>query len=219
MKHLARPFALLIAAASASFLVGCEATLPKAQADTAPPLMTAAQQPKSLVEMQHELDKAAMEIELTKTMALIKFADQSQSPFAMGLVSGLLSGDAQASTGTAPAQRPSFAQLALQQQQHAAEIDLRKAELAERSSWFNRGLQLVDRVVPIIDLTQNYRLSKRQMDIGERQYIYTMDALGGAQRAGYDFGTSVLNRKTDYLLLPHGTTSLTPGLGTSTAAE
>lgn len=216
MKHLARPFTLLLAAA-ALFLAGCNATLPKAQADTAPPMMTAAQQPKSLVEMQHELDKKTMDIELAKTMALIRFADQSKSPFAMGLVSGLLGGGTQVGTAAASAQRPSFAQLALQQQQHAAEIDMRKAELAERSSWFNRGLRLIDRVVPVVDLTQNYRLRKRQMDISDRQYRYTLDAFGDTQRAGYDFGTSVLDRKTDYLLLPHGTTSMTPGLGTSTS--
>lgn len=203
-------------------LAGCNATAPKTadQAAAEPPLATAAQQPKSLIEMEYELRKAEIELQTTQTMAMIKFAAESNSPFAMGMVAGLYGGKAQAGLGGAPvagAGGGSFMQAVMQDRRHQSEIELRKAELAERSSWFNRGLQLVDRVVPIIDLTQNYRLSKRQMDIGERQYIYTVNALGGAQRAGYDFGTSVLNRKTDYLLLPHGTTSMTPGLGTSIA--
>lgn len=206
MKSLARSFALLITVSAALFLAGCDATLPKAapQAAAQPPLLPATQAPKSLVEMQHELDLKALEIEDKRTMALIKFADESKSPFAMGLVSGMLSGGGK--TG-AQAPRASFADLALRQQQHAAEIEMRKAELEERSSLWNKGLQVFDRVFDYRKFSKGLGLQRHSMDIAADQYKFTVDALGGTQRDAYSFGTTVLDRGSLILQVPEGSSA------------
>lgn len=206
MNAYRRPLMGLFLAFVAIALAGCNASLPKTEAAATPPLMPAQAAPKSLVEMQHEADLKAMELENARVTALIRFADESKSDFAKGLVSGMLGGG-QPGAGLKAPQRSSFADLALRQQQHAAEVEIRRAELAERSSWWNRGLQLFDRMVPVVDLTQNYRLRKRQMDINADQYKYTLDAFGSTQRDAYDFGTTVLEQGTYFFTAPLGSTA------------
>lgn len=195
---------LILVAASALSLAACSSSPAKPEAPAAPAIQT------STTDLMLQIRKAELELERTEQMAWLKFAVESNSDMVKGFVMG------RSGAGKGGAGGGSTSQAILQAQAQADATALRREELAERSSWWNRGLQLFDRAVPVLGMVQGYRLQKRQMDISADQYKYTLDAIGGAQQGAYDFGTSVLDRKTDYLLLPHGTTSMTPGLGTST---
>lgn len=199
---------LALIAASALALAACETNPTKTDAAAQaapPPVATAAQQPKSLVEMEFELRKAEIALQTTQTMAMIKFAAESNSPFAMGMVAGLYGGKAQAA---APASGgASFVQTIMQDRRHQSEIELRKAELEERGSLWNKGLQVFDRVFDYRKFSKGLGLQRHSMDIAADQYKFTVDALGGAQRDAYSFGTTVLDRGPLILQVPEGSSA------------
>jgi hypothetical protein len=181
-------------------LSACETNPAKPQpAAAVPPLLPAQAAPVSLVEMQHQLDLKAMDLENTKTMALIKFADQSGSDFAKGLVSGML-GKSGAASPPATAQRASFAQMAMQQQAQAADIDIRKAELAERTSWFNKGLKVTDRVLGFKMFSKGLDQERYRIDQSNSQQRYLFGTLRGTQQDAYDFSQSAYSLGADATL-------------------
>lgn len=197
-------------------LAGCNATAPKAadQAAAEPPLVTAAQQPKSLIEMEFELRKAELELQNTQTMAMIKFAAESNSPFAMGMVAGLYGGKAQAGLGGAPvagAGGGSFMQAVMQDRRHQAEIELRKAELAERGSLWNKGLQVFDRVLGYRQFSKGLDLQWHRMDLDAQQETYRLDTYYRTQQAGYDFAGKVVDKGPYFFSLPAGSAAVSVG--------
>jgi len=197
---------LALVALTTLALSACETNPAKPQpAAAVPPLLPAQAAPVSLVEMQHQLDLKAMDLENTRTMALIKFADQSGSDFAKGLVSGML-GKSGAASPPATAQRASFAQMAMQQQAQAADIDIRKAELAERTSWFNKGLQVTDRVLGYRMFGKNLEHQRYSLDASNSQQRYLFDSLRGTQQDAYGFSGTVLEHGP--YVLPAGATDV-----------
>ncbi len=194
-------------------LAGCNATAPKAadQAAAEPPLVTAAQQPKSLIEMEFELRKAELELQNTQTMAMIKFAAESNSPFAMGMVAGLYGGKAQAAQATAPAAGGgSFMQAVMQDRRHQSEIELRKAELAERGSLWNKGLQVFDRLIGYRQFSKGIDLQRHSMDLDAYQDTYRLDTYYRTQQAGYDFAGKVVDKGPYFFSLPAGSAAVSP---------
>lgn len=211
-KTYRRPFMGFLIACVAMLLAACGATMPAADQKPAaepppPPLLPAQAKPVSLVEMQFELDKKAMELETAKTMALIKFADQSGSDFAKGLVAGMINGGSgQGQAGAAPSpQRPSFAQLGAQQAAHAAEIELRKAELEERTSWWNKGLQVTDRVLGFQMFSKGLDQERYRLDASNSQQRYMWDTMRTTQQDAYSFGGRILDHGP--YVLPAGVTA------------
>lgn len=197
-------------------LAGCNATAPKAadQAAAEPPLATAAQQPKSLIEMEFELRKAEIELQTTQTMAMIKFAAESNSPFAMGMVAGLYGSKAQAGLGGAPAAGGgSFMQAVMQDRRHQSEIELRKAELAERGSLWNKGLQVFDRVLGYRQFSKGLDLQWHRMDLDAQQETYRLDTYYRTQQAGYDFAGKVVDKGPYFFSLPAGSAAVPVGGG------
>lgn len=198
-------------------LAGCNATAPKTadQAAAEPPLATAAQQPKSLIEMEFELRKAEIELQTTQTMAMIKFAAESNSPFAMGMVAGLYGGKAQAGQGGAPAAGGggSFMQAVMQDRRHQSEIELRKAELAERGSLWNKGLQVFDRVLGYRQFSKGLDLQWHRMDLDAQQETYRLDTYYRTQQAGYDFAGKVVDKGPYFFSLPAGSAAVSVGGG------
>lgn len=197
-------------------LAGCNATAPKTadQAAAEPPLATAAQQPKSLIEMEFELRKAEIELQTTQTMAMIKFAAESNSPFAMGMVAGLYGGKAQAGLGGAPvAGAGSFMQAVMQDRRHQSEIDLRKAELAERGSLWNKGLQVFDRLIGYRQFSKGIDLQRHSMDLDAYQDTYRLDTYYRTQQAGYDFAGKVVDKGPYFFSLPAGSAAVSVGGG------
>lgn len=197
-------------------LAGCNATAPKTadQAAAEPPLATAAQQPKSLIEMEFELRKAEIELQTTQTMAMIKFAAESNSPFAMGMVAGLYGGKAQAGLGGAPvagAGGGSFMQAVMQDRRHQSEIELRKAELAERGSLWNKGLQVFDRVLGYRQFSKGIDLQWHRMDLDAQQETYRLDTYYRTQQAGYDFAGKVVDKGPYFFSLPAGSAAVSVG--------
>ena len=184
-----------------------------AKPEPAKPVAAAPAPAKSLVEMQYELDKAAMELETTNTMALIKFADESKSDYAKGLVSGLINGGAGAQAPAA-APRQSFVQVAQQQRRQAAEIELRTKELEERNSLWNKGLQVFDRAVGYRMFSKGLDFQKYQLDQSNSQQRYTLDTVRGTQQDAYGFSGTVLEHGP--YVLPAGAT---PAAATPVAPE
>lgn len=200
-------------------LAGCNATAPKAadQATATPPLATADQQPKSLIQMEFELRKAEIELQTTQTMAMIKFAAESKSPFAMGMVAGMYGGKAQASLGAAPMAGTggsgSFMQAVMQERRHQSEIELRKAELAERGSLWNKGLQVFDRVLGYRQFSKGLDLQWHRMDLDAQQETYRLDTYYRTQQAGYDFAGKVVDKGPYFFSLPAGSAAVPVGGG------
>ncbi|MDP3887014.1 hypothetical protein [Hydrogenophaga sp.] len=183
-------------ALTALALAACETNPAKPE-----PAKTVAAAPapaKSLVEMQYELDKAAMELETTQTMALIKFADESKSDFAKGVVAGRIMN----SGGQAPqaAPRQSFVQVAQQQQRQAAEIELRTKELEERNSLWNKGLQVFDRAVGYRMFSKGLEQQRYSLDASNSQQRYLFDNLRGTQQDAYYFSQSAYSLGADATL-------------------
>jgi hypothetical protein len=192
---------LSLLALSAFALAACETNPSKPEPVAAKPVPVAPAPTKTLVEMQYELDKLAMELELKRTMAMIKFADESKSDYAKGVVSGKLMND---SPPAAQQQRPSFVQVAQQQQQHAAEVDLRHAELAERNSWWNKGLQVTDRVLGFKMFGKNLDQERYRIDQSNSQQRFLFGTLRGTQQDAYGFSATVLEHGP--YVLPAGAT-------------
>ncbi|MFN3494597.1 MAG: hypothetical protein ACK40L_08830 [Hydrogenophaga sp.] len=189
-------------------LAGCNATIPKSQEPAPPPLTPTESKPKSLVEMQFELEKARMDLETVQTMAMIKFASESNSPFAMGMVAGMYGNKAaQGGGGTANAGAGSFLQVAMQDKRHSAELKLREAELAERGSLWNKGLQVFDRVLGFRQFKEGVGLQRFGMQLDADQQRYQLDTMFRTQQAGYDFGTTVLDQGPYFFTAPLGSSA------------
>lgn len=186
---------LIIVAASALALAACETVPSKADPTPAPVVQ------KSTTDLMLEIRKAELEIERIEQMAWLKFAVESGNDMVKGFVMG------RSGQGKAAAPGGSTSQLILSAQAQADATALRREELAEQRSWWNRGLQIFDRFVPVLGMTQDYRLRKRQMDISADQYRYTLDAFGDTQREAYRFGSQVLDQGPYFFTAPLGSTA------------
>lgn len=186
---------LIIVAVSALALTACETVPSKAEQTPAPVVQ------KSTTDLMLEIRKAELEIERIEQMAWLKFAVESGNDMVKGFVMG------RSGQGKAAAPGGSTSQLILSAKAQADATALRREELAEQRSWWNRGLQIFDRFVPVLNMTQDYRLRKRQMDISADQYKYTLDAFGDTQREAYRFGSQVLDQGPYFFTAPLGSTA------------
>jgi len=163
----------LTLAAAALALAACStapAAAPAAPAAVAP----------SLASQLLEIRKAELELERTEQMAWLKFAAESGSDIVKGFVMG---------RGAAkPAAAASTAQTVIAAQAQADATALRREELAEQRSWWNRGLQIADRVTPLWLFSKGQSFSRYQLDQANSQSRYTLDALRGAQLDGFRLG-------------------------------
>lgn len=170
--------ALAIAASSLA-LTACE-TNPVKPEPAAPPAPK-----KSLVEMEYELRKLEIEGQTAREeraqKAAIKFAAESGDKFAQGFVAAsLVSGQRQAQ---AEPQRRSLLDAVNQE----ADRDLRRAELEERTSWWNRGLQVTDRVLGFRMFSKGLDQERYRIDASNSQTRYMFDNLRGTQQDAYTF--------------------------------
>lgn len=195
-------------------LAGCTASAPKnTQASAAePPLVTAAQQPKSLVEMEFELRKAEIELQTTQTMAMIKFAAESNSPFAMGMVAGLYGGKAQAAPAAAPgAGGGSFVQAIMQDRRHQASVELERERIAAENSLWNKGMDVLHLLMGDRRDKRYVSLQRHSMDLDAQQETYRLDTYYRTQQAGYDFAGKVVDKGPYFFSLPAGSAAVPVG--------
>lgn len=204
-----RTLMMLAAAAMSLLLAACE-TNPTVKAESqVPPVATAAQMPKTLVEMEFELEKKRLEHETVQTMALIKFASESDSDFAKGMVAGIVGG----AKAPAAAQRQGggFLQAAMAQKQHESAVALKREEIAAQNSLWNRGLQVFDRVIGYRQYRVGVDLQRFGMQLDADREMYRMDNVYRTQQSGYDFGRDLLKKVP--CVLPDGTRLVScPGL-------
>ncbi|MGS5089073.1 hypothetical protein ACVC7V_21520 [Hydrogenophaga sp. A37] len=198
MKHSLIRLALV--AASAFALAACDSAPTKpepAQAvATGAPAYAPAAPGKSLVEMEYELRKLEIEgktkREQTRMMTLVKFADESKSEFAKGVVAGLL-GQPQAESEPA---RQSLLQAqanaerrAAQERRDKAQLELAKAQLDSQNSGWNKFLQVWDRGVDLAKFKLGLGWQKTQTVMANEQERYRMDTVRGAQSDGFSLGS------------------------------
>jgi hypothetical protein len=172
MKTLLKLFAAALAALA---LAACQ-TAPAQPAAAAPVVQ------KTTTDLLLEIRKAELELERTEQMAWLKFATESGSDLVKGFVMGRSGGKA------APA-ASNTAQTILQAQAQADATALRREELAERNSLWNRGLQLFDRAVPVFMFSKGLSFQRYQLDANNAQSRYTLDTVRGAQRDGFTLGS------------------------------
>lgn len=190
---------MALVAAAGLALVACAGT-PAAKPDAAPAIPTAAPPAppaKSLVEMEYELRKLEIDAEskreMTRLMALTKFAAESGSDFAKGMVSGLLGKDDRRSAEPA---RQSLLQAqaeaerrAAQERRDKAQLELAKAQLDSQNSGWNRFLQVWDRGVDLAKFRLGLGWQKTQTVMANEQERYRLDTVRGAQSDGFSLGS------------------------------
>lgn len=172
MKHLFHKLALLAVMAVA--LSACSTAPAKPEPA---PVVT-----KTTTDLMLEVRKAELELERTELMARLKFAVESDSEFVKGYIMG------QANTAKV-APSSSTTQTILQAQAQADEVALRREEMAERNSGWNKGLQLFDRVVPVVMFSKGLSFQKWQIEQTNSQNRYTLDTVRGAQADGFAAGS------------------------------
>lgn len=191
MKRTILTLALI---ALAAFGLSACTTTPASPAPAAAPA-------KTIVEMEFELRKLELDAEKTTTMSLVKFAADSDSDFAKGVVSGLL-GSKFSGNSAGQGSRPSIMQAQAQQE----EIALRRYALEQQNGFWNRGLQVLDRGLAFAQFSRGLGFQKFQIEQSNAQSRYTTDALRGTQQDGYEFNSRV----PYYFSLPMGSQSVTP---------
>lgn len=197
-----RTLMMLAAAATSLLMAACE-TNPTVKAESqVPPVATAAQMPKTLVEMEFELEKALLEHETVQTMALIKFASDSDSDFAKGMVAGIVGGAK--APGAGRRQGGGFLQAAMAQKQHESAVALKREEIAAQNSLWNRGLQVFDRVIGYRQYRADVDLKRFGMQLNADQERYRLDNLYRVQQGSYDFAGKVVDKGPYFFSLPMG---------------
>lgn len=168
---------LILVALSALALAACQT----APAKPEPASVIA----KSTTDLLLEIRKAELELERTEQMAWLKYAAESKSDMVKGFVMGRSAGSA---TRTAPS-GGSATQTILQAQTQADETALRREQLADKNSAWNKGLQLFDRGVQLFMFSKGLSFQKWQIDQTNSQNRYTLDTVRGAQRDGFASGS------------------------------
>jgi hypothetical protein len=152
-------------------------------APTAPPPAAEPVAKPSTVDLLLDIRKKELEIERDEQMAWLKFAVESGSDYVKGFVMGRSKGGAQ----SAPAGGTS--QAILQAQAHADEVALRREEMAERNSLWNRSLQVYDRAERLVMFGQGLKFKKFEIRTANDQERYRFDTVRGAQSDGFAAGS------------------------------
>jgi hypothetical protein len=172
---------LAIVAASAFALAAC--TTAPAKPEPAPQPVTK----KTLAEMEYELRMKEIDAQTAREersqKALIKFAAESDNDFAKGVVAGLLG----ARQGGAPAEAPRRSLMDSQAQADA--IELKKLEIADRNSGWNRFFQVYDRAERLVLFSQGLKFRKFEINTANSQERYRLDTVRGAQADGFAAGS------------------------------
>lgn len=167
---------LILIAASALVLSAC--TTSPAKPEPAPAVT------KTTTDLMLEVRKAELELERIDLMARLKFAVESGSEFVKGYVMGQAGSSAKAAPSGG-----STSQMVLQAQAQADAVALRREEMAERNSGFNKSLQVLDRVVPVYMFSQGLKFQKWQIGETNSQNRYTLNTVRGAQADGFAAGS------------------------------
>jgi hypothetical protein len=171
---------LTLTLATAALALAACSTAPAAAPTPATPVAAPAPA-KTLAEQMLEIRKAELELERTDQMAWLKFAAESGSDMVKGFVMGRgAAKPAAASSSTAQTV------IAAQAQQDATA--LRREEMAEGRSWWNRGLQVYDRVERMFMFSKNLGFRRFEIDQANTQNRYTLDSVRGAQFDGFRLG-------------------------------
>jgi hypothetical protein len=178
---------LAVLATGCATVPGGEAPPPKEN-----PQLVLPKSADATLDFMAKMAKIEAEQETLRIVSLIKFAEDSGSDFAKGMVASMVSGV----TGGGIKSRGTAADL----MRTAAEM--RRLELTDEASkrehegrygFGAQALKWGGLAVDILGLRWNFRRDIRRMDSDDSRYSLTMDALGDSYRSGLRFGTSVFN--------------------------
>ena len=210
MKTLRTTLIAFAVAAAAIALTACAA--PRAA------LTPVAEAPakKTIVEMEFELRKLELETEQKSMMSLVKFADESKSDYAKGVVSGMLGAKFGGSSAGASA-RPSIMQAQAQQSQ----IDLQRAEFEARTGPWAKGMQVLGLVRDYSMFSKGLGFQKFQVESSNAQNRYMFDNMRGTQQDAYSFTRSAFGQGSSATLggINAGATAAATGAGAVTGAS
>lgn len=170
---------LVLVALSAFALAACT-TSPAKPAPAPEPVVQ-----KSTVDLMLEIRKKELELERTEQMAWLKYAAESDSD----MVKGFIMGRSAAAAPRASSGGSSTTQMVLQAKAQADEVALRREEMAERNSFWNRGLQLYDRAERLVMFSQGLKFRKFEINSANSQERYRLDTVRGAQADGFAAGS------------------------------
>lgn len=170
---------LILIAASALALSACT-TSPAKPAPAPEPVVQ-----KTTVDLMLEIRKKELELERTEQMAWLKYAAESDSD----MVKGFIMGRSAAAAPRASSGGGNTTQMVLQAQAQADEVALRREEMAERNSLWNRGLQLYDRAERLVLFSQGLKFRKFEINTANEQERYRLDTVRGAQADGFAAGS------------------------------
>ncbi len=191
------------------FLAGCIETAPKAVSKPAePPMATAAQTPqKSIIEMEYELRGKEIDLQTTQAMTLIKFAAESDSDFAKGMVAGMFGGKSLVGASSATG-GGSFMQAVMKERQRQDAIELERERIAAENSLWNKGMDVLHLLFGDRRDKRYVNLQRFGMELNAEQDRYRLDTYFRTQQAGYDFAGKVVD-KGPYTL-PAGSHPVSP---------
>lgn len=208
MKYLLPPLLALLG------LVGCGAS---PAAPEAPPAPMATGTLDQLMIKTLELEKARLEMRNTALMGLIKFADQSNSEFAKGAVSGMMQAtlsEAGGGGGVSPGAgvMQSVMRQASEDKRLGMEYALRNKELDQRTgalAFFERS---VDALYKLGTLSTGYNLSKLGLKYEFDKYTTTLGALDSMADRGFRATSEAWGYldKRPYFVLPAGAVPVAP---------
>lgn len=170
---------LVLVALSASALAACS-TSPSKPAPAPEPVVQ-----KAAVDLMLEIRKKELELERTEQMAWLKYAAESGSD----MVKGFIMGRSAAAAPRASSGGGSTTQMVLQAKAQADEVALRREEMAERNSLWNRSLQLYDRAENLVMFSQGLKFKKFQIQTANDQERYRLGTVRGAQADGFAAGS------------------------------
>lgn len=136
---------------------------------------------KSTTDLLLEIRKAELELDRTEQMVWLKFATESGSDLVKGFVMGR--------SGSKAAPASSTTQTILQAQAQADDTALRREQLSDKNSAWNRGLQLFDRGAQLFMFSKGLSFQRYQLDATNTQNRYTLDTVRGAQSDGFSAGS------------------------------
>lgn len=193
---------LALVAASVFALAACETNPSKPE-----PVAQPAPTKKTLVEMEYELRMKEIEAQTAREeraqKAAIKFASDSKSEFAQGFVAATLVSGQKIAQSSEPQRRSLLDSVA-----QGEAIELRKMELADKNSAWNRGLQVFDRLIGYRMFSKGLDQERYRLDSSYGQERFRLGLMRDTQRDAYNFSETVLDHGP--YVLPAGATEAAP---------
>lgn len=199
----ARTFFVALIAGASLFTAGCATTRDaEAVKPRENPQLVLPKSADATLDFMAKMAKIEAEQETLRIVSLIKFAEDSGSDFAKGMVASLVAG----AGGNGIKGRSTATDLmrtAAEMRRIEMQDEASKREHEGKYGFGAQALRWGGLAVDFFNLRWGFRERIRRIDSEDNKYRLTMDSLGDAYRGGLGFGSSVFetydNRVGDFL--------------------